>query len=121
MNYEIHRDGTVTLLGKVVGECITNDEGMAEVQFFDWTQYKDGSTFFINPAERMMEYSDGLTFGGGSAQIALARLFFITTHDRIAARDSRVFWYGKDPNARPSTPLPGSGARDGRGTVSEGP
>ena len=33
--YEIHRDGYVTLGAEVVGKCVTGEDGLAYVEFFD--------------------------------------------------------------------------------------
>jgi len=35
MEYHIHPDSAVTLLGEVVGRCVTGDDGAAYVEFFD--------------------------------------------------------------------------------------
>lgn len=35
MDYVIHRGGLVTFEGEAVGRCVTGDDGLAYVEFFD--------------------------------------------------------------------------------------
>lgn len=46
MEYIVHGDGYVTLLGEVVGECFTDDDGRAVVQFFDAADMPKGEAWF---------------------------------------------------------------------------
>lgn len=46
MNYEIRRDGYVYKDGKMVGECVTGEDGYAYVEFFEGCAPEPGDHWF---------------------------------------------------------------------------